>query len=724
MSLLRSASGRRAAARRLAALLTLVCAVSLAAPARAEAQECELGLVLSGGGARGLAHIGALEVLVENGVWPDCIAGASMGSIIGALFAAGHSPEEIRTMLSRLSWRDLFSDAGSRRGRPILHRLEQQRTALRLGVEDGTVRLPRSLLDDTIVNRILIEHLTPANFVAGRDFSRLPIPFRGVGTDLLDGERIVLRDGDLARAVRGSMSVPLAYSPVEWGEELLIDGGLVDNVPVSLAEEMGARYVIAIDVSTPIEPELVPDLAGVTNRIIDLLFAEKNAENRRPPDLRIEPAIGNHSFADYSRTDFLIEQARRATRDALSSIPAAYRDRPPPRREHPHGEIFADRTVTEIRVEGNEYLSDQVLLREFTLEPGDPVDFQAALAHLDHLAGSGLLTRAWMDLQPDGADGVAVVLQVTEEYRNTVDVGLAYQTDHQAQGLLRFETRNLLGAGDRLQLSGFVSARDLVVGARLHGEQALGAHFGYVIDVEHERERPKVYEGGASVNRAEFRRVAAQAVANLPFSLDSLLQAGFRIGEVETRERLGLDFPAGQFQERILMARYIRDNMSSLVLPDSGTRITLLAERNEETLGGTASYWRFETDARVVFPLGAVTGQLRVFNGLSSGELPIHEWFRLGGPELLPGLAREEIWGRQALAGSFSIGYDLTSIIRAHLRAGAGNVWDEIDLIEPGDLIFGAGLGFTVATPIGPIVAEYGWAEESRNRFYFSIGWQ
>lgn len=708
----------------LAASVGLALLSALAWPAAAQERDCEFGLVLSGGGARGLAHIGVLEVLAENGVWPDCIAGASMGSIIGALFSAGHSPQEIVQILSRLTWRDLFSDPGSRRGRPILHRLEQQRTAVRLGLDEGAIRLPGGLLDDTIVNRILIEHLAPANFAAGRRFGRLPIPFRTVGSDLRAGARVVLSEGDLARAVRGSMSVPLAYPPVTWEDALLVDGGMFDNVPVSLVEEMGADWVLAVDVSTPLEPEVVPDLAGVTNRIIDLLFVEKNAENRRPADVTIRPDLGEHSFADYSRMEWLVEQGRQAARERLATIPDRYRGRPEPHRDHFHGEAFDGHRVTAVEVEGNSYLDDDSVLREFTLEPGDPLDFQEALASFDHLAGSGLLSNAWMDLVPDGDDGVLVRLWVQEEYRNTVDVGLAYQSEHQAQALFRFETRNLLSAGDRLQFNGFVSARDLLLGVRLHGEQAFGSHFGYVVDLEQSRERPKVFVDGDFLNRAEFRRRSVQGVANLPFSLDSLLQAGLRVGRVETLERLGLPYPESDFQTRVLLVRYIRDDMSSLVLPREGSRLSIHAERNEEAFGGTASYFRVQTEARIVIPLAPVTGQLRLFHGYSSGELPVHEWFRVGGPELVPGLAREELWGRQALAGSLSLGIDPASILRVGIRAGFGNVWERAAQVDPSDLLFGMGVGLVVTTPIGPIKADYGWAEEGRNRFHFSIGWQ
>lgn len=694
--------------------------------AAAVAQEpgCDLALVLSGGGARGIAHIGVLEALLEAGVWPDCIAGASMGSVVGALFAAGHPPQEIWSMLSRITWRDLYSEPGNRTGRPILHRIEQQRTAVRLGLEHGTVRLPHSLLDDALINRILIEHLAPAGFVAGRRFDRLPIAFRAVGTDLNTGDRVVLSQGDLARAVRGSMSVPLAYPPVRWGNALLIDGGLVDNIPVSLAKDMGARYVIAVDVSTPVEKDAVADLAGVTRRIIDLLFTAKNTQYGVPADLTIRPEIGQHSFANYSGLDALIEEGRTAGATAIAQIPERYRNRPAREIPDVHAEAFTGRRVSGVVVEGNEYLDEAVILREFDLQAGSAFDLDEALAHLDRLAGSGLLTGAWLDFQRDGEDGVRVVLRVREEYRHTADIGLAYLTEHQAQGLLRLETRNLLGGGDRLQLRGFASARDTVLGVRLLGDRAFGTRLGYQLDVENHREKPKVFRDTELVNRAEFRRRHAQLLANLPFSLDGMLQLGLRVGRVEVRERLGVDFAPDTFQHRVLVGRYVRDTLSSLALPRSGLRLSVLAEDNAESLGGTASYFRLRSEARAAVPAGPLTAEIRALYGYASGDLPVYDWFRIGGPELIPGLAREEIWGRQALAGSASLGFDPSSISRVYARVGAGNVWDRTREVTLSDLLVGFGLGVQVLTPIGPIQADYGWSEEGRSRFYFAFGWQ
>ncbi len=611
---------------------------------------CKLGVVLSGGGARGIAHLGVLEVLEEHGVRPDCIVGASMGAVIGSLYATGHSLTTIQTLLSGLSWRTVYIGSHNRRLQPILHRLERQRASVRLGITADGVRAPRGLLSDAMANRLLIEHLAPANFDTGRQFKALSIPFRTLGTDLLSGDRVVLSSGDLARAVRASMSVPLAYAPVPWEEALLVDGGLSDNVPVSLANDMGAELTLAVDTSTPIDVSVNPDLFGVTERIIDLLFAETNSRYGETADITIVPDLEGRSFADYSRIDELITAGRVAAEAALERIPARFKQPQLATRSPADEHVFGPRVVRGIEITGNEYLSDRVILREFRVRVGEPFNWRQTLANLDHLHASGLLQSAWLDLAPEGVDGIQLLLHVQEEYRQTVDVGLAYQSDDQAQAMARFEVRNLLGSGERLQIAGSASAKDLGFGVRLHGEQLLGAHVGYQVDAELRRERPKIFEAGEIVARAEFRRRHVALRTNLPFGLNHLLQLGVRVGEVETIERLGLPYAHQTRPHRMLTANYVWDNLSSLAMPVRGRHFSVQAERNLEGLGGSSPYWRLRIDGTSALQIGRVNFTGRMLYGYSSSVLPLYEQFRVGGPELVPGLARDELWGNQALA--------------------------------------------------------------------------
>ena len=707
-----------------------------ALPAKAHAQaspqpRCRLGLALSGGGARGIAELGVLQAFQEAGVHVDCIAGASVGAIIGSLYASGYDLTSIERLVRELDWQQLYADPHNRNQYPLVHRLERRRTALRLGIDSSGVKLPRAFLNDYLVNRVLIEHLAEAGFAAGRDFSRLPISFRAVGTDLHTGARVVLASGDLGRAVRSSMSVPLAYPPVEWNEYLLVDGGLVDNIPVSLIAEMGAQFTVAVDVSTPITPEATPDVFGVTSRIIDLLYDAKNSIHYREPDLLIKPELGDHSFADYSDIDKLIDLGHAAASKAIEEIPAEYRLGPggtaPAASDSAPGAVIGlqQRSVSEIRVSGNRYVNSDVLRHEFGMRPGDRLDLTRALRGLDHVFSSGLLDSAWLDFIPDGDEEAIVEIIVREQFRRTLDVGLAYQNDDQAQAYAAIELRNELGAGERLMFRFLASEKDLVLGVRVRSDQIFGSHFGYQIDIESHREKPKVYRDGALVNRAEFQRSDARILAVVPIASQHLIQLGFRFGEVDVDDRLGLDIPAISFQHRGLLARYLWDDLDAVILPTSGRQLTVNVERNLSGLNSTAAYWRGEASGRAIVTItDRWTLDARARFGYSSGALPIHEQFRLGGPDYVPGLDRDELWNNHLLAGSAAVGYELMAGARVTARLGAGNSWAEFGEVDPADLGVGAALGVIFSTPIGPLRFEYGFADGDRSELYVALGHQ
>lgn len=697
--------------------------VAPAAALPAQAVDCDLALVLSGGGARGVAHLGVLRTLEDSGIRPDCIAGSSMGAVIGSLYASGYELEQIEMLLRRLDWQSIYAEPQDRMLYPILHRRETQRAALRIGVRTDGLEFPRSLLSDYRVNRVLMEYLTRPGFAAGGEFDRLPIPFRTLGTDLRTGDRVVLRGGDLARAVRASMSVPLAYTPVEWNGHLLVDGGLVDNVPVSLAREMGADYVIAVDVSTPIEPELTADLLGVTLRIVDLLYDARNTAYYREPDLEVRPRLEKHNFADYSRLDWLAERGSEAMRERLPDIPGHYRQpgRRPRARPDP---ALEGRIIGEVEVHGAEYLSTGFVLDELELEPGEPFQFERALEGLDRIFSSGLVKSAWLGPRPGEGDRVDVRIDVVEEYRRTVDLGLAYQNDDQVQGLLRLETRNELGLDERISLSGFASARDLILQLGIRGEHLVGTHAGYQIDLVSHRDKPKFFRDGEFVNRAAFDRSHLAVSTHLPFGRSQLLEVGFRLGTVEIEPRLGLDFEIGDVDQRIVVGRFVWDDLNSLMLPKSGRMIGLEMEHDLKSLGGDVGYWRASGEGQLAVPLAERwTLETHLLYGYSTG-LPVYEEFRVGGPELIPGVDRQELWGAHAAAAGLGLSFDPFPILRLTARAGAGNAWDDFAQIRADDLILGGGLGLTVATPVGPFRLGWGAAEGGRSHIYFSVGFQ
>ena len=244
-------------------ILTLLLFILITPPGRggtALAQDTSgerprIGLALSGGGARGAAHIGILKVLEREHIPVDYIAGTSMGAIVGGMYASGMSPEEIETQLTAVDWDDVFDDNIDRADRSFRRKDDDRLWMIphKPGFNDGKIKLPPGLVQGQKISNLLTAltlHVADID-----DFDDLGIPFRAVAADIRTGEKVVLDSGSLATAIRASMSIPAILSPVAWGDMMLVDGGIASNLPIETVRAMGADIIIAVDISTPLQGE-------------------------------------------------------------------------------------------------------------------------------------------------------------------------------------------------------------------------------------------------------------------------------------------------------------------------------------------------------------------------------------------------------------------------------------------------------------------------------------
>jgi NTE family protein len=233
---------------------------------------------LSGGGARGAAHIGVIRVLREQKVPIDCIAGTSMGAIIGGLYASGMLLEEIEQAIDEIDWDDVFVDSTYRADKTFRRKRDDDDFLIKLpvGFNDGKIELPLGLVQGQKIDLVLSELTLPVALVD--DFDKLTIPFRAVAADIVTGEQVVLGSGDLATSIRASMSIPAAMAPVLVDGHMLVDGGIAANLPISVVREMGADVVIAVDISTPLNSrEELGSVLSITEQLSGLL-TRRNVE--------------------------------------------------------------------------------------------------------------------------------------------------------------------------------------------------------------------------------------------------------------------------------------------------------------------------------------------------------------------------------------------------------------------------------------------------------------
>jgi NTE family protein len=385
----------------------------------------KVGLVLSGGGARGLAHIGVLKVLAEQRVSVDFIVATSMGSIVGGAYAAGHTPAEMEALVRGADWDHIFSDRGYRENLSFRRKEDDLRLIGKseLGLKRDGVVLPRGALGVQNLEEFLRNLSRPAS--DARTLDDLPIMFRAVATDLVTAEQVVLSDVPLFVAMRASMSIPGAFAPIEVDGRLLGDGGLVRNLPVQIARDMGADVIVAVNVGTPLLPrERLSSAFGIAQQMINILTEQNvgiSLAALRPTDILISPDLTGVSFVDFERADDLIERGEAAGRLAAARL--AELSVPPPQYAawesvRTRRSAILDRPVFDIVVRSTVRSNPRALQREAE-RAGVVVGAPATDEQLIHagriLHGLGDFERVDVTSRLDHADRRIVVIDVDEK---------------------------------------------------------------------------------------------------------------------------------------------------------------------------------------------------------------------------------------------------------------------------------------------------------------------
>jgi NTE family protein len=710
--------------------------LALALPARARAACGEpgarprLGLVLSGGGARGIAHVGVLKALEEQGVRPDCIAGTSMGALIGALYASGYSAARIEQIVRSVDWQRIYSGRAERELVPLARRMEEMRPLVRLGFGFWKLRLPRAAEPDYRLRRFLTALLTAPSVRARRDFDRLPIPFRAVAADLATGERVILSAGSLEGAVRASVSAPVTLEPVREGGRWLVDGGVVDNMPVGVARAMGADVVIAVDArSPPAQPGAESDVVQVAGVLADVLIRRRNEDFRTPADLVLSPGLAgitNTSYEEYERALAAGYTAARAQAAAIrgaagaAAVAAAATDGSdgPPASPAP----VAAQTVTDVRVEGLGAVHDTLVREAFAVRPGQAFDLQAALRGLDAVWATRLFRSAWLDTIPS-AGGVDLVVHVHESEKRLLEVTAAFDETDKAEGIVRLRDVNLFGRGQTLELLARASDALSAVRIGFAADGVLGSPVGYFVQASLSEWRPRPFQDGEPLARAEFDRASLVGALQTHPSSAVLLRGGFERARVQGSRHDAAGIVSGTDQVATLGALAAFDTLDDRWDPTHGGLLSLQVDHSLRALGADERYWRAVGHARAAWTLGrAGTLQLDGFGFTSGGDIPRHEQVQFGGPVLAPGQARDALWGQHGGGAALSQRIQVVGALQLVLRAGLAGVWERRSDVSLSSAARGVAAGLRHDTPVGPVALEWGHAQ-GHSRVYVSIGY-
>jgi NTE family protein len=659
------------------------------------AQTCpptRTALVLSGGGAKGLTHIGVLRVLDSLGVRPDLVVGSSMGAIIGGMYASGYSGREIDSLARSLPLADLFRTYQPRAPRS----LGQLQPLVVWEQGDRRFNLQNAAVYETEVNALVNAAMLRGNLLARGDFDSLPTPFRAVAADLADRSVVVLRGGDLARAVRASFAIPLVFAPESVDGRILADGGLVANVPVAVARAAGADRVIVADATERLRDSL--DLYSpivLADRLLGFLF-QQPVDSLRTGDILIRPAVEGFTGLNFSaaNVDALIRRGASAADTVLPKVgclprgPSAISSALPHRISH-----YEIASPTE-----SERLSLERLLG---LGLSDSLDPALLRSRVRQLAQSDAYQAVW--LSPRGAgDSVSFHVSVRRSARRIAGLGLAY--DNELGG------RMWVGAVDRRTLNLALEGS----GAFFIGELRKELHLGL---------RRTFQLGRQLMTPALTVRLGSESVRQFAGN-------GNETDPAKTREVLGFTgvervFPGGW---QAALGAVVHDwHEPGLDHSTVGAALSLQRENQSGQRVGhasflwTGSYRRFKLDGEG----SARIGPLRLRPSFRFGwgeELPLQAAFALGGEDGFPGLHIGERRGDRELLFDLLLTYPLRGPFVGRLELAGGRSASGGPVIDRDGWVAGGRFGLGAETPVGPVRFEYGIASRGRGAFFVRLG--
>jgi NTE family protein len=711
------------------------------APAWSDAAPVRTGLVLSGGGARGLAHVGVLLELERAGVRIDAIVGTSMGAVIGGLYASGMTAQEIERLVEGLDWRQAFRDAPPRDDlAPRLKRLDRNfLVSLPVGFGSDGFTVPRGLLQGQRLTQVL-RRATLGRATTG-DFDQLPITYRAIATDIETGAQVVLDGGDLVTAMRASLSAPGLFAPVERDGRLLVDGGLVNNLPVDVARTMGVDRLIVVDVgSRPLPRESLDSALAVTNQMLAVVLQQSIDRQRSTlteADLLIEPALGALTSLDFTRVRQFVARGREAT-DAHGERLAGWTLQQAP----PSG--AAGQAVTPslafVRGADSQPLAAIRIERAMGGLVGQPLDPVAIEMGVRRLYGTGLYEGIdYRLVEEDESVGLEVTARPKSWGPNYLRFGLELQDDFEGGSSYSAGTRlmftQLNRAGGELLVDLQMGERALI-GSEWH--QPLSAGSSWFVAARAGTDRISFDQVLWGRRVAEYRLRESAAVAALGRELGSLgeirLAALRSTGSVILRTgEVAEGSPRRQGFERGLLGMELDlDTRDSPYFPRSGQSLSLGWWRGVDALGNGSDFNRQTVDAM----LAGSRGRNALLGWFSAGIQPddepsgLQDLFRLGGLFNLSGLAQDSLTGRNylMLRGLYfrQIGRGGPGFLQLPAYLGvsleAGNTWDRRRDVGLEDLLVNAAGFVGLDTPLGPVYLAIGVDEEGRSSLHLNLG--
>lgn len=701
-----------------------------------------VGVVLSGGGARGAAHVGVLRVLEELRIPVDCIAGTSMGAIVGGLYAMGMPVDELERMTTQVDWNEIFTDDIPRSSEVYRRKSDRNYylSSIDFDLEHG-VRLPMGIITGKRIDLFL----RSLALNAPDDFDTFPIPFRAVASDIVTGQQVVLSKGDLARSLMASMAIPGAIAPVEIDGRLLVDGGVTQNLPIDVVREMGADVVIAVNIGTPLSrEENLTSFLSVLDQTTNILtnrnvFAQVYGSTAE--GVVIEPVLGDITTASFERMHDAVRAGERAAMDRADELEryavegAVYdrhrqdrmsRARPVPRIEFVKMEqrsfFGSDALLRLIGIRAQGVMQKQILARDifqiYKRDDLEDIDFEV--------------------IEQDGKNGLLIKARERGRTRHTVDLGIELSSDldndNSYRLLLKYTMSGLNALGGEWKNEIHLGQNE-----RYFTEfyQPLSPYAWRLFVAPYAEYRDNVidlyerYDAGNPFATYDIQRTTL----GMDIGIQMAEYGEFRFGYAWGRSKSALDtgfqaLPEEENDEGAYRLMFVFDQLDSPFFPRDGMRFSSTYHYSRKNLGADDDFETLECAFT-----GAVSHERHALTLRARGDTNfdtargISRGFYLGGLFNLSGLNTDQLYGNHVTYGGIIYSYrilDLFPLLGKGLYAGvsleSGNAWPARDDVDVADIVTAGSFFIALDSRLGPAYIGYGLAERGVSAAYFSLG--
>lgn len=706
--------------------------------AASEASRAKIGLVLSGGGARGFAHIGVLKILQDNRVPIDYIVGTSMGSIIGGLYAIGLTPEEIEQGVASIAWDKVFDDFAIRDYKTFRRKKDDFDffNIHRVGITSEGVQLSPGLIEGQQIEMALDRLAYPGFHI--NDYDKLRIPFRAVATNLETGKPFVIKNGNIARAMRASMSIPGALPPITIDNTLLVDGGIANNIPIDTVRAMGADIVIVVDVSAPLEGmQNIKSSVDVTSQLTTIMtrrIADHQLQSLKDQDVLIVPGEAEISSSDFERYPELIQAGIDAAMKKLNSIQKHSL------KEKDYSSYFnslpdvADKNpvIDFIEIKNDTKLSNKVMQIRIHQKIGEVLDVTQLENDLSYIYGLDFSSSVVYSLETrDGKTGLIIYIRDRDWAHSYLQFGLSIKSESNIGSFTNINTAYV--KNDLNSLAGEFRAT-----AGLGSEPSLSAEIYQPLNVSLDTFVsakagilttifPNVLNNKINSIQRFYRNYIDLSVGTI-FKQTSELSFGLQAnnGRTETINGDPLQLN-GDFNEGFFYSRLFHDSLDNLSFPNSGFFGGIAYKSNQEELGADSDYEQI----RMILSGAGTYQRYTVFSRAIiettiNENAPFNALYRRGGFMELSGTLERELAGQHFGLIETALYRRLGNITFLPIYAGfsleAGNIWNRYEDISTGSTTLAGSIFIGADTFAGPLYLAIGATNNGERALYFNLG--